>query len=91
MKTFNLTLLVLLTLGMPLRLLAVWPPETMLQEEASKPTSINTDISSETTLPRPRALEDRLEEDERRLEKVLRDINEARQRIKEKHDGFLLR
>jgi hypothetical protein len=59
---------------------AVWPPSTMLQEEASKPAS--TDVQ-EPVIPRPRGLVDRLEDDEKRLDHVLRDLQKDTKDMKQ--------
>jgi hypothetical protein len=54
--------------------LAVWPPATSLAEETDQSTSSHLTAASSGTLPRPRALVDKLEDDERRLEKALIDL-----------------
>ena len=56
--------------------MAVWPPVTSLEEEAGPPPS-SSEGAGQTGYPvppRPRGIADRLDADERRLDKALKDL-----------------
>jgi hypothetical protein len=71
--------------------LAVWPPSTTLEEESQEQSPAKADNDIYRTLPRPRGIVDRLEEDTRRLERALTDLREDEKQLKqssETNHGF---
>ena len=66
--------------GIPPKAAAVMPPSTMLEEE-NQPLPSKTAI--DTAPQNPRQLSEKLEMDERHLEEVLQDIQQARKTLKD--------
>ena len=73
--------------------LAVWPPSTSMTPEAmseSEAKAGTLEVTSETSV-RARQIVDKLEEDERRLEDVLAQLEADRKKLKEAQDGHPVR
>jgi hypothetical protein len=71
------------SLANPVRVLAVWPPSTSLEEEPGTPSASGAAEMSSKVSPSSTAVIDKLEADERRLQNILRDLIEDERALKQ--------